>query len=161
MPVMAGLDSIAHDSDGAPVLFERSRGRFQDANNFQTLASASEGRVILANAIKKMLAFEFERLLLFDVRDIAVSVMIRVLKLCECVVMRRRLDAHIVNPNFFQRLDIVINNHPLCADDRHVPHFAWVEPTALNIRKTLAGEVDAHSRDVFYSSPHMRFAPTI
>ena len=72
------------------------------------------------DAIQEMLALGLQRLFLLDVGGIHVAVMIGVMEFGKGVVVRRTLDAGVKNADFFQRRDVVINNHALAADDGHL-----------------------------------------
>src|SRR5258708_32034498 len=98
-----------------------------------------------------MLALYLWRFLLLNVGNIAVPVMIGVMKLGKGIVMRGTIDPHIVNSNFFQRLQIVVNDHPPRPDDGHFPNLARLKPTTLDGREFLVTEGKRKIRDVFNS----------
>src|SRR5438094_8997138 len=102
-----------------------------------------------------MLAGPLERFLLLDVRDIAVPVMVRVLKFSERVVVGRPFYPHIVDADFFARPQIVIYDHASRADDSHFANLPRLEPATLNRRKALARERERHVCHVLYPRRNM------
>ena len=108
-----------------------------------------------------MLADSLERLFLLNMRDVAVPVVIGVLKLGEAIVVRRPLDAHVIDPKLFLGLEIVINDHPSRPDDRHFADFSGLEPAALNGGKAFVAERQRHVGDVLHIWRHVRVALTI
>ena len=89
----------ARKRDGRAIGVERSGSSFQDFYQLESFAATGYRLSAAFDAINKMLAGKFERLLLLDVRDVAVPIMIGIMKLGEGIVMRRTVDSHIVNPN--------------------------------------------------------------
>src|SRR4029077_2173175 len=120
--------------------FKRFRSSLEDSYQFQTFVDARQWLAPLFDAIEEMLAFGFQWLLLFDVRDVAVPIVIRVVEVGEGVVMRRALNPDIVDSYFFVRLQIVVHDHAACAHDGHLTNFSGFEPTALDRRKSLMPE---------------------
>src|SRR5262249_40387138 len=90
-----------------------------------------------------------------EVRNITVSVMIRILKFSECVVVRRTFYASIVDADFLACSQIVINNHASRPDDRHLANLPRLEPAALDGCKALARERQRHVCHVFYTRGDM------
>src|ERR1700736_2718329 len=84
-----------------------------------------------------------------NVRDIAVAVVIGILKLGKGVVVRWTLYAHVVNLNLLMRLQIVVHDHATAADDGHFANFSRLQPTALDGRETLVSERERHVGNVF------------
>src|SRR5437773_9779635 len=70
--------------------------------------------------------------------------MVGIVKFSECVVMRRPLNSHIVDADFFVRLQIVIYDHAPCANDGHFTNFSRLEPTALDSGEALVREIEGH-----------------
>src|SRR5262245_35194350 len=89
------------------------------------------------------------------VRDVTVSVMIRVLKFSEGVVVRGTFHPRIVNADFFAGPQIVIHDHAPGTDDGHLANFPRLEPAALNGCKTFTGEGQRHVSHVFDSGGNM------
>ena len=54
----------------------------------------------------------------------------------------------IVNANFFQRLDIVVDGHLLAADDRHHATLVRVEPTDVHHADAVVGKLHRQIADV-------------
>ena len=96
-----------------------------------------------------------QRFLLMEVWDVAVPVMIRVLKFSKRVVVRRTLYPRIVNADFFACPQIVIDDHAPRADDGHFANFPWLEPAALDGCEAFAREGERHVSDVFYARRDM------
>ena len=71
------------------------------------------------------------------------------MKLRKRVIVRRSFHADIVNANLFARLQIVVNDHPLRPDDRHLADFSRLQPAALDCRKPLVPKREGHVRHVF------------
>src|SRR5271166_953186 len=130
---------------GTALTLERCRRSLEDSYQFQPFASTGQGLGALFDAIEKMLTLGSQWLLLFYVRDVAVPIVIGVVKVGECVVMRRALHPHIIYPNFFVRLQIVVNDHASCTYDGHFANLSGLEPTALGSGKSL---VPKSQRDV-------------
>src|ERR1700730_11627147 len=105
-----------------------------------------------------MLALYLQRFLLLNMGDIAVPVMIGVMKLGKGIVMRGAIDSHVVNSNFFQRLQIIVNDHPPRPDDGHFPDLARLQPTTLDGREFLVTEGKRKIRDVFNARGYVRVA---
>ena len=76
------------EGDGRAVHFERRRSGLQDAHQIQSFASAAQGTISFFNAVEEMLAFHLQRFLLLHKRDIAISIVIGVMKLREGVMRR-------------------------------------------------------------------------
>src|SRR5215831_8716840 len=102
-----------------------------------------------------MLARQLQRFLLVEVWDVAVPVMIRVLKFSERVIVRRTFYPRIVDVDLFACLQIVIYDHASRADDRHFTDLPRLEPAALNGRKALAREGERHVCHVLYTQRNM------
>ena len=107
------------------------------------------------DAINKMLAGQLQRFFLLDVRDVAVPVMIRVLKFSERVVVRRTLYPCIVDADLFPCPQIVIYDHASRADDRHFANFPRLEPAALNGHEALVREGERHVCHVLHARRNM------
>src|SRR6266581_6277760 len=103
-----------------------------------------------------MLAGQLERFLLLDVRDIAVPVMVRILKFSERVVVWRPFYPHIVDADFFERGQIVIYDHAPRADDGHFANFPRLEPTALDGGEALVREGERYISHVLHLRRDMR-----
>src|SRR5437660_829001 len=61
--------------------------------------------------------------------------MIGVMKLGKGIVMQGTIDSHVVNSNFFQWLQIIVNDHPPRPNDGHFPDLARLQPTTLDRRQ--------------------------
>src|SRR5213079_186264 len=85
-----------------------------------------------------------------QVWDVTVSVMIRVLKFSERVVVRRTLYPCIVDADFLACPQIVIHDHASRTDDSHFANFPWLEPTALDGCEALMREGQRHVCHVLY-----------
>src|SRR4029453_7300114 len=88
---------------------------------------------------------------LMEVRDVTVSVMIRVLKFSERVVVGRTFYSGIVNADFLACPQIVIDDHASRTHDRHFANFPRLEPAALDCCKALTREGQRHVCHVLYS----------
>src|SRR4051812_46806135 len=143
------------------ALSNGSRSSFKHSYHLQTLFAAGQRGLSLFDALKKMLAFDLERLFLLYIRDIPVAIMIRIVEFGKCVVMGGPFHAGVVNLNLFERLDVAINDHPLRPDNSHIAHFSGVEPTALYCREAVLAEINAHRRHVLHARSNMRIAPAI
>src|ERR1700750_563693 len=86
-----------------------------------------------------------------EVRDVAVSVMIRVLKFSKRVVVRRTFHPCIVNANFLASPQVIIHDHSSRTDNRHFANFPRLKPTALNGGKALTREGERHVCHILYS----------
>src|SRR4029077_9291677 len=89
------------------------------------------------------------------VRDVTVSVMIRVLEFSERVVVRRTFYACIVNADFLAGTQIVIDDHASRTDDSHFANFPRLEPTALDGCEAFTREGERHVCHVLYSRRDM------
>src|SRR4029453_18599574 len=90
-----------------------------------------------------------------EVRDVAVSVMIRVLEFSERVVMRRTFHSCIVDADFRGGPQIVIHDHASRTDDSHFANFPWLEPAALDGCEAFTREGERHVSHVFHSRRNM------
>ena len=77
------------------------------------MAATGDRMRIRLDTINKVPAGQIERFFLLQMRDVAISVVIRVMKLGEGVVVRRSHDPDIINADFFARLQIVVHDHAL------------------------------------------------
>src|SRR5579863_6982434 len=77
------------------------------------------------------------------------------------VVVRWALDARVKDADFFQRRDVVIDNHALAADDGHFTDFARVQPAAADHGRALLAEAEAHGRDVLDARRDVRAAAAV
>src|SRR5687767_14056649 len=101
-----------------------------------------------ADAFGEMAGQSSQRLFLRDVGNVAVAVMVGILELGEGIVMRRALDARVVDADLLDGLEIIIDDHAAGADDGHLPDFARLEPAALDGGEALLAEGEGHVRDV-------------
>ena len=108
-----------------------------------------------------MLALGLERFFLLDVRHIHVAVVVGVLEFAKSVIMRRTFHPHVKYADFFERRQVIINNHALAAHDGHFPDFARVKPAALDRGRTLFGKAQAHRGHVFDPGSDMRAAAAV
>src|SRR5438093_1744559 len=120
------------ESNRAASVLKRCRSRLKNTDEVQSLPAAGQRLRVFFNALEKMLALGLKRFALFDSRDVAIAVMIGVMKFRERVVMRGAFHPHIVNADFFQGLKVVIYDHPAGPDNRHFPDLPRFEPTALD-----------------------------
>src|SRR5437867_10246391 len=90
-----------------------------------------------------------------QVWDVTVSVMIRVLKFSERVVVRRTLYPCIVNADFLACPQIVIHDHSSRTDDSHFANLPWLKPAALDGCESFAREGQRHVSHVLYSRRDM------
>ena len=97
------------------VILEGCRGRFEDFDQFEALPSTSQRLHTFLDAVDEMLALHFERFLLFNMGNVTVPIVIRVLELCEGIVMGRSLDADIVDPKLLDGLEVVIGSRQAAA----------------------------------------------
>src|ERR1700732_3342151 len=97
------------ECDRGAVAFQRARSSLEDSDQFQPFVPTGHRLRALLNTVQKMLAFGFEWFLLFEMRNVAVSVVIREVEIGEGIVMRRPLNAHIINADLLVRLQIIIN----------------------------------------------------
>src|SRR5437870_6664456 len=67
-----------------------------------------------------------------EVWDVTISVVIRVLKFGERVVMRRTFYPRIVNADFLACPQIIIDDHAARTNDGHFANFSWLEPAVLD-----------------------------
>jgi hypothetical protein len=108
-----------------------------------------------------VLALRFQRLLLLDVRDITIPVVIGVVKVGEGIVMRWTLYPHIIDPDFFVGLQIVVNDHSTRAHNGHVTNFSWLKPTALDRSKSLLPEGEGNIGHVLNARSDMGVTLTV
>ena len=125
------------------------------------MAATGDRLRIRFDTINKMAAGQIERFFLLQMRDVAVAVVIRVMKFGEGVVMRRSHDPDIVNADFFARLQIVVHDHALRADDGHFTDFSWLKPAALNGCESLVWEEQRHVCHVLNARADMRVSLTV
>src|SRR5439155_19274298 len=102
--------AFAKEIQRGPVCFERSRCRFQNSDQFQAGTAAGRRLHSAFVAIDKMLALYLQRFLLLNVGNIAVPVMIGVMKLGKGMVMRRANDSHVLISSYFQWLQVIDND---------------------------------------------------
>src|SRR5207237_4352958 len=86
-----------------------------------------------------------------EVRDVTVSVMVRVLKFSERVVMRRTFYSCIVDADFLAGPQIVIHDHATRTDDTPVANFPWLGPAALDRCEAFTREGERHACHFFHS----------
>ena len=77
------------------------------------------------------------------------------------VVVRWPIDTDIIDPDFFERLQIVINNHAARTYDRHLAHFARLQPAALNGSETFVAKQKREIGHVFHAGSDVRIPLTI
>ena len=73
----------------------------------------------------------------------------------ERIVVGRHLYPRIVDLQLLQRLSVVIDNHALRPDHRHLPHFLGVQPTVMNEGAAVLRKGQIHHRDVLDAPRHM------
>src|SRR2546426_3969227 len=86
-----------------------------------------------------------------EVWDVTISVVIRVLKFGERVVMRRTFYPCIVNADFLARPQIIIDDHASRTDDSHFANFPWLKPAALDGCEAFTREGQRHVCHVLYA----------
>src|SRR4029450_892829 len=96
-----------------------------------------------------------------EVWNVAVAVMIRVLKFSERVVMRRTFYPCIVDADLFACPPIVIDNHASRTDDRHFANLPRLEPAALDGREALTRERERYVSHVLYSGRNVSVPLTV
>ena len=155
--VAVPVDPLRHRADGhgRSLLLKRFPGSFEDPDDLKAVPPAGDWGALLANAFQEMLAFELQRLVLLDIGHVSIAVMIRVGEFGEGVVVRRDLNARVVNLQLLQGLRVVIHNHPLRADHCHLPHFLRVQPTVMDERATILREGQIHHRHILDATRHM------
>ena len=77
------------------------------------------------------------------------------------IVMRRAIDTDVIDPYFFERLQIVVNDHAARAHDGHLAHLAWFQPAALNCGESFIAEAKRQIRHVFHSGSDVCIPLTI
>src|ERR1044071_124586 len=122
---------------------------FKNLDELQPFLPTGCGLGSSYDAIDEMLRKSAQWLLLVKMRNVAVPVMVRILKFRKTIVMGRPLDSDVVNANLFKRLQVIINDHAAGADDRHLAHFPRFQPTTLNGRETLLPERKRHIGNIF------------
>src|ERR1035437_1454199 len=137
--------------DRAAAAFKGFGGRLKNLDEFHTLLAARQRGGPVPDAVQEVLALDLQRFLLFDVGKMHVAVVVGVLEFTEGIVVRRPLDPRVEYPDLFYRRDVVINNHPPAAHDRHLPHFSWVEPTALNDGGPLLWKAQPHGGHILHA----------
>ena len=75
--------------------------------------------------------------------------------------MRRPFNSRIEYPQLLQLSNIIVNNHPAAADDRHLANLSRIQPAVVNNRRTILPETQAHRRHVFHARRHMRHSAAI
>src|SRR6185369_13255556 len=138
----------------------RSGSSLQYPNHLQPVTPTGHRGRIRLNTIDKMATSHVQRFLLLQIWDVAVSVMIRVLKLSECVVVRRSLDPDIIDPDFLMGLQIVVHDHAARTNDGHFADFSWFKPTTLHGSKSLVREEQRHIGHVLYLGRNVRVSLT-
>src|SRR5438477_3528881 len=93
--------------------------------------------------------------------DVAVPVMIGVLKLRKRVIVRWALHSNIIDFDFLVCLQIVIHDHSARSDNGHLTDFSRLEPTALDGGETLATKIQRHVSYVLDMRGHVRVSLTI
>src|SRR5262245_20400333 len=105
-----------------------------------------------------MLALELQWFLLLEMGDVAVAIMIRIMKFSESVVVGRTLYAYVIDPNLLQRRQVIVNDHSAGPDDRHFTNLPRLEPAALDSGETLMAEGQRHIGHVGDLGGDMRVA---
>ena len=140
------------------IHLERGRGALQHPNHLQSMTPAGHRLRICLDTINKMPAGQIQRFFLLQMRDITVPVMIGIMKFRERVIVRRSDHPHIVDPDFFVRLQIVVHDHALRANDGHFANLSWFKPAALNRGESLVWEEQRHVSHVFNARADMGVA---
>src|SRR5437762_4717026 len=125
--------------------------RLKDPNHFQSPTAIRQRLRICFDAVNKMLTGQLQRFLLMEIWDETVSVMVRVLKFSERIVMGRTSYSCIVDADFLAGPQIVIHDHASRTDDSHFANFPWLEPAALDGCEAFTRERERHVCHVFHS----------
>src|SRR5207253_6581269 len=130
-------------------------GRHEDPDHVPSPTASRYRLRIRFDAVDKVLTGQLQWFLLMEVRDVAVAVMIRILKFSERVVVRRTFYACIVDANFLACPQIIIDDHAARTDDSHLAYFSWLEPAALDGCKAFAREGERLICYIVYSRDDM------
>src|ERR1051326_9208105 len=106
-----------------PLEAQRLICSFKNSDHLQAEPPIGDRQILLADAVYKVLAFQFEGFLLFDVRHIRIAIVIGVSELRKSIVMWWNLDPSIIDLEFLQGLGVVIDDHPARADHGHLANF--------------------------------------
>src|SRR5688572_21059153 len=79
----------------------------------------------------------------------------------ERVVVRWTLDANVIDPDLLIRLNVVVDDHPLAADDRHLSDLPRLKPATLDRGKFPAAERKGHVRHVLNPGSDVCIALTV
>src|SRR6188768_4179005 len=82
--------------------------------------------------------------------------MIRVLKLSKRIVVRWAVYPHIVDADFFVRLQIVVNDHSPRTNNGHIADFSRFKPATLDRGESVMGKEQGHVSDVLDLGSNMR-----
>ena len=97
-----------------------------------------------------------QRFALLDMRNMAIAVMVGIVKIGEGIIMRRAFDSHVVNPDFFKRHKIIEHDHFAGAHESHLSDFSWLQPTVLHRRESIAGKFKRNIRHILDIGIDMR-----
>src|SRR5437763_14957197 len=86
-----------------------------------------------------------------EIWDVTVSVMVRVLKFSERIVMGRTFYSCIVDADFLAGPQIVIHDHASRTDDRHFATFPLLEPAPPEGCVAFTRDRDRHVCHLFLS----------
>src|SRR6478736_8161653 len=155
-----GLLHVRHvisggNRNGSAVCLKRCRTSFKYSHYFQTTLTTRQRRRAAGNAVEEMSAHLAQRLRLVDAGDVTIAIMIGVLEFAKTVVMGRAFDTRVVNPDLFNRLDIVINQHLAGSDNGHLADFPGFQPTALDGGELAVLKNKRNIRDIFNSGSDM------
>src|SRR6516225_5237183 len=62
--------------------------------------------------------------------------------------MRRHFHPRVVNLELLQRLGVVVDNHPLRPNHRHLPYLLGIQPAVVNKSTPVLAEIQVHHRHV-------------
>ena len=96
-----------------------------------------------------MLALYFEGFVLGHFGDKDIAIMVRVLEFGEGIVVGHAFDAGIIDANFFEGLDVIIDDHFFGTDEGHFANFAGFEPATLDGGEAFLAKGEGHIGDVF------------
>src|SRR5206468_11970863 len=85
-----------------------------------------------------------------EIWDVTVSVMVRVLKFSERIVMGRTFYSCIVDADFLAGPQIVIHDHASRTDDSHFANFPWLEQAAQDGCEAFTSERERRVCHVFH-----------
>ena len=153
--------AFACEINRGAIGFERGGGGFENGYELKASATARLRLHSLLDTIDKVLAFHLQRFFLLNVRDVAVAIVVGIMELGKRVVVWWPIDTNVIDPDFFKRLQIVVNDHAARAHDGHLADFAWFQPAALNGSEPFVAEGKREICYVFYSGSDVSVPLTV